>query len=155
QFMRSVRGSGKLGSDRTIDLLRAPLVLAMAVGLYAHRPARIPNTIAKLYQAMIEELLERHGFKQEAPEDSLLDYRMTDKYRFLRRFALHAVQNSGTFGDFTKPELIAYSTEIAASLEAVDDPAGLVEEIIKHSNLLTSQEHSDLYFFAHRSIQEF
>ena len=68
QFMRSVRGSGKTGANRTIDLLRAPLVLAMAVGLYAHRPTRIPNTIAKLYQAMIEEMLERHGFKQEAPK---------------------------------------------------------------------------------------
>ena len=155
QFMRSVRGSGKTGADRTIDLLRAPLVLAMAVGLYAHRPARIPNTIAKLYQAMIEEMLERHGFKHEAPEDSLLSYRMNDKYRFLRRFALHAVKNSGVFGDFTKQELVAYSAELAPSLEAVDNSAGLVDEIIKHSNLLTTQEHSDLYFFAHRSMQEF
>jgi NACHT domain len=155
QFMRSVRGSGKTGADRTIDLLRAPLVLAMAVGLYAHRPARIPNTIAKLYQAMIEEMLERHGFKYEAPEDSLLSYRMNDKYRFLRRFALHAVEKSGVFGDFTKPELVAYSAELAPSLEAVDSPAGLVDEIIKHSSLLTTQEHSDLYFFAHQSVQEF
>jgi energy-coupling factor transporter ATP-binding protein EcfA2 len=155
QFMRSVRGSGKAGTDRTIDLLRAPLVLAMAVGLYAHRPTRIPNTIAKLYQAMVEEMLERHGFKQEAPEDSLLHYRTSDKYRFLRRFALHAVQKSGQFGDFAKPELISYSAELAPSLEAVDNPAGLVEEIITHSNLLTPQEHSDLYFFAHQSIQEF
>ena len=107
----------------------------------AHRPARIPNTIAKLYHAMIEEMLERHGFKYEAPEDSLLSYRMNDKYRFLRRFALHAVEKSGVFGDFTKPELVAYSAELAPSLEAVDNPAGLVDEIIKHSNLLTTQEH--------------
>jgi hypothetical protein len=155
QFMRSVRGSGKTGADRTIELLRAPLVLAMAVGLYAHRPARIPNTIAKLYQAMIEEMLERHGFKQEAPEDSLLSYRMNDKYRFLRRFALHAVRNSGVFGDFTKLELVAYGAELAPSLEAVDNSAGLVDEIINHSNLLSTQEHSDLYFFAHQSMQEF
>jgi hypothetical protein len=155
QFMRSVRGSGRKGTDRTIELLRAPLVLSMAVGLYAHRPARIPNTIAKLYHAMIEEMLERHGFLQEAPEDTLLRFRMTDKYRFLRWFALHAVQKSGTFSDFTMPELIAFSTQLAPSLEAVEDPAGLVGEIIKHSNLLTPLEHSDLYFFAHRSIQEF
>ncbi|HLK01834.1 MAG TPA: NACHT domain-containing protein [Streptosporangiaceae bacterium] len=155
QFMNSIRASGNTGADRTIDLLRAPLVLAMAVGLYAHRPARIPNTIAKLYKAMIEEMLERHGFKQEAPEDSLLNFRMNDKYRFLRRFALTAVKNSGVFGDFTKTQLAACSAELAPSLEAVDDPRGLVDEIIKHSSLLTAQEHSDLYFFAHQSIQEF
>lgn len=155
QFMNSIRASGNTGADRTIDLLRAPLVLAMAVGLYAHRPARIPNTIAKLYQAMIEEMLERHGFKQEAPEDSLLKYRMNDKYRFLRRFALDAVKNSGVFGDFTQQELAVCSANLAPSLEAVDNSAGLVDEIIKHSSLLTAQEHSDLYFFAHQSIQEF
>jgi energy-coupling factor transporter ATP-binding protein EcfA2 len=155
QFMKSIRGSEKTDTGRTIDLLRAPLVLAMSVGLYAHRPAQIPKTIAKLYQAMIEEMLERHRFLREAPDDSLLSYRMNDKYRLLRQFAFRAAEKSGTFGDFTKRELVAFSAKLAPSLEAVDDPAGLVEEIIRHSNLLTPQEHSDLYFFAHQSIQEF
>src|SRR5262249_3383981 len=39
--------------DDKIDLLRVPLVLAMAVSLYAEAPELIPSSIGKLYQDMI------------------------------------------------------------------------------------------------------
>ena len=41
--------------DDKIDLLRVPLILAMAVSLYAEAPEFIPSTIGKLYQDMVEE----------------------------------------------------------------------------------------------------
>jgi hypothetical protein len=61
RFMRSVRDS------KTLDLLRAPLILAIAVGLYADRPTMIPSTVSELYHRMIEELLDRHSFNTTVP----------------------------------------------------------------------------------------
>ena len=49
--------------DDKIDLLRVPLILAMAVSLYAEAPELIPSTIGKLYQEMVEEMLDRHSFR--------------------------------------------------------------------------------------------
>ena len=57
--------------DEKIDLLRVPLILAMAVSLYAEAPELIPATIGKLYQDMIEEMLDRHSFRANPGEASL------------------------------------------------------------------------------------
>jgi hypothetical protein len=128
RFMRSVRES------KTLDLLRAPLILAIAVGLYADRPTMIPATIANLYRQMIGELLDRHAFRHEhRPDQNLLKFRRNDKYRLLREFALHAAQRSGNFSDFTRRDLVKFATALAPALDAVDDGAATVTEIIDHS----------------------
>ena len=44
----------------TLDLHRTPLILAMSVGLYARKAFyEIPSSIAELYRAMIDEMLDR------------------------------------------------------------------------------------------------
>lgn len=59
-FIQAVRASG------TLDLHRIPLILAMSVGLYARKDYfEIPSSIARLYRAMIEEMLDRHRFRQD------------------------------------------------------------------------------------------
>jgi hypothetical protein len=150
RFLRSVRES------KTIDLLRAPLILAIAVGLYAERPTLIPSTIAELYRNMIDELLDRHRFRHEKRTDeSLLSYRREDKYRFLRQFALFAACESGNFADFSRSDLEQFAVRLAPALDAVSDPVAMVTEIIQHSGLLTDAGHGCLWHFAHRSIHEF
>lgn len=150
RFMRSVREA------KTLELLRAPLVLAIAVGLYADRPTMIPSTISELYHRMIEELLDRHAFRHERrPDESLLMYRRTDKYRFLREFALHAARQSSNFSDFTRASLAAFGVDLAPRLEDAGDGKAMVTEIIDHSGLLCEAGHGELWHYAHRSIQEF
>jgi NACHT domain len=150
RFMRSVRES------KTLDLLRAPLILAIAVGLYADRPTMIPSTVSELYHHMIEELLDRHAFRHERrPDESLLAFRRSDKYSLLRQFALSAAETSGNFNDFTRGDLNQFAIALAPSLEAVDNPLAMVAEVINHSGLLTSLGHGNLWHFSHRSIQEF
>ena len=106
QFMKSVRAA------RTLDLLRAPLILAMTVGLYSHQPERIPSTITELYRHMIREMLDRNSFRREDPENSLNKYRMPDKYRFLRQFSLFAVETSGEFVEFTRNTLNKFADSL-------------------------------------------
>jgi hypothetical protein len=150
RFMRSVRESG------TLDLLRAPLILAIALGLYADRPTLIPSTVFELYHQMIEELLDRHAFRHEhRPDQSLLRFRRSDKYRFLREFALHAAQVSGNFADFPDADMHAFAVNLAPRLDAVGDGKAMVSEILNHSGLLSEAGHDRLWHFAHRSVQEF
>jgi energy-coupling factor transporter ATP-binding protein EcfA2 len=153
RFMKAARDA------KTLDLLRAPLVLAMAVGSYAHRPAELPATIAELYENMIREMLDRNSFRREDPENSVLRYRVSDKYRFLRQFALYAAEKTGEFGEFTRQDLDDYATVLEDQLSAVDSPPALVTEIIQRSSLLSDVGDDDedrlLFVFAHRSIQEF
>ena len=150
RFMQSVRNS------RTLDLLRAPLVLTIAVGLYADRPTMIPATVSELYHRMIEELLDRHSFRHERrPDETLLRYRRGDKYRFLRQFALGAALSSGNFADFARTDLDRFARELASDLDAVDDGRAMVSETIDHSGLLSDAGPGGLWHFAHRSIQEF
>lgn len=149
RFMKSVRDS------KAVDLLRAPLILAMCVGLYAARPTMIPSTIAELYRSMIKEMLERHSFPNDDPDDSVLVYLMRDKYRFLRQFAFNAVRKSGEFGEFTRADLVDFFGRLESTFDEVDDPKGFIAEIIKHSGLLSDVDDNGLYVFAHRSIQEF
>jgi len=150
RFMRSVRES------KTLDLLRAPLILAIAVGLYADRPTMVPSTVSELYHRMIEELLDRHAFRHERrPDASLLAYQRNDKYQLLREFALSAARESGNFADFTRAGLDRFAADLAPRLDAVDDGKAMVAEIIRHSGLLSDAGHDDLWHYAHRSIQEF
>src|ERR1700733_4304685 len=150
KFMRSVRES------KTLDLLRAPLILAIAVGLYADRPTMIPSTVSELYHRMIEELLDRHAFRHERrPDQSLLKYRRSDKYRFLREFSLYAAQDSANFADFTRADLERFGTSLAPRLDDVSNGKAMVAEVIEHSGLLSDAGHGGLWHYAHRSIQEF
>jgi hypothetical protein len=167
RFMASVRAA------RTLDLLRAPLILAMAVGLYAGQPERMPHTVTELYRQMIKEMLERNSFLSEDRENSLNAYQRRDKYRFLRRFSLIAVLNSAEFGEFTRNDLDRFARDLTSSRAQVDDALAMVTEIITRSGLLSdvSDDENDddddhdngardekdrqRFFFAHRSIQEF
>jgi hypothetical protein len=149
QFMAAIR------QDDKIDLLRAPLILAMAVGLYADRPGDIPSSIGTLYQEMITEMLNRHLFLNDRPGPRPVIYKTTDKYSFLQQFALHAARTTGTFGDFTKDQVVAYCDELKDTLDVQGKPEAFVDEIIFHSSLLSDVHHSGLFHFAHRSIQEF
>ena len=148
-FFQAVRASG------TLELHRVPLVLAMSVGLYARKDYfEIPSSIARLYQVMIEEMLDRHRFKRD-PVGAALVFLLDDKYRFLREFALHAAGGGYGFDEFSKAELIEFGRLLAPDLDAVADPIAFVEEIIQRSGLLTDVGETGTYVFAHRSIQEF
>jgi hypothetical protein len=170
--------------DDKIDLLRVPLILAMAVSLYAEAPDLIPSTIGKLYQDMVEEMLDRHSFRG-VPDDmnrlsgphahsrpvvtrhaarrrrsaqsrySLNEYQVIDKYSLLRQFALDAAKQTGGFGDFTRQSLEKFAAKCADSLNMGGQPEAFVEEIIIHSGLLVSAGPDDQWHYAHRSIQEF
>ena len=173
-----------ISEDDKIDLLRVPLILAMAVSLYAEAPELIPSTIGKLYQDMIEEMLDRHSFRANPEEASrvssaygrrrvavsrhaaqrrrnaqsrysLNEFLVFDKYSFLRQFALEAAKQTGDFGDFTRESLEKFAADRADSLNMADQPEAFVEEIITHSGLLSSVGHDDYWHYAHRSIQEF
>jgi hypothetical protein len=164
--------------DDKIDLLRIPLILAMAVSLYAETPELIPSTIGKLYQEMVEEMLDRHSFRAVPDEAdrgsgsrirgrtaqrrhntqsrySLNEYQAIDKYSLLRQFALEAAKQTGAFGDFTRQNLEKFAAKRADSLNMAGQPEAFVEEIITHSGLLTGAGRDDNWHYAHRSIQEF
>jgi hypothetical protein len=151
-FMQAVRASG------TLDLHRVPLILAMSVGLYSRKEYfEIPSSIAKLYQDMINEMLERHRFKGDLI-GSALTFQTTDKYRFLREFALHiANKNDDDFEEFSKFALIEFAKELAPDLNAVseDQTEEFVNEILERSGLLNDVAENGQYVFAHRSIHEY
>ncbi len=144
-------------TDNKIDLLRAPLILAMAVGLYAEHPEDIPSTISELYEKMIEEMLDRHSFVHDRPGTgrSLNRYKKREKHSLLRQFALYAARDTGNFGDFKKDSLLEYAESQADSLDMDGKPEAFVEEIINHSGLLSDAGREKLWHYAHRSIQEF
>lgn len=166
--------------DDKIDLLRVPLILAMAVSLYAEAPDLIPSTIDGLYKAMVREMLDRHSFRGipdgTEPEPghqsrrgarhsaqrrgaqsryNLNQYDVPDKYSLLRQFALEAAKQARGFGDFTRESLEEFAVSRVDSLNMDGRPGDFVEEIIGHSGLLTSAGRDDLWHYAHRSIQEF
>jgi hypothetical protein len=148
-FIQAVRASG------TLDLHRIPLILAMSVGLYARKDYfEIPSSIAKLYQAMIEEMLDRHRFKRD-PVGVAVTFQLGDKYRFLREFALHAALGPDGFEEFARAEIFEFARSLAPDLDAVPDSAAFVEEIIQRSGLLSDVGDVGRYVFVHRSIQEF
>lgn len=148
-FSQAVKASG------TTDLHRVPLILAMSVGLYARKDFyEIPSSIARLYQAMIDEMLDRQRFKRD-PGGGVLRFQLADKNRFLREFALHCAAEHGGFDEFRKADLIAFAIRIARDLNAVADPGAFVDEIVDRSGLLSDVGENARYVFAHRSIQEF
>lgn len=127
----------------------------MSVGLYARKDYfEIPSSIASLYQAMIEEMLDRHRFKRD-PGGSALSFQLPDKVRFLRDFALDSARRSGAFDEFNRTDLVGVARRLAANLNAVSDPDAFVGEIIERSGLLVDVGEDSRYIFAHRSIQEF
>lgn len=147
-FFNAVRASG------TLDLHRIPLILAMSVGLYARKDFfEIPGSIAKLYQTMIEEMLDRQRFKRD-PGGSALVFGVGDKYRFLREFALQRAVSTGGFDDFERKHLLECARTLAPDLDAVHDPDAFVKEIIDRSGLLSDVSEAGRYVFAHRSIHE-
>jgi len=148
-FFQAVKTSG------TLDLHRTPLILAMSVGLYAMKDYfEIPSSIAKLYQEMIMEMLDRHRFKGD-PIGAALSYQLNDKYRFLSEFALHVALEGQGFAEFTKTSIVRFGQALAPDLNDVRNPEAFVEEIIQRSGLLTYVGEPGRYVFAHRSIQEF
>lgn len=147
-YFNAVRASG------TFDLHRVPLVLAMSVGLYARKEYfDIPNSITRLYQTMIEEMLDRQRFRRD-PGGSALRFRMSDKYRFLREFAFEAARGPVGLNDFGIEELVRSARALARRLDEVDDPDGFIDEIVERSGLLSDVSESGRYVFAHRSIHE-
>jgi hypothetical protein len=141
-------------ASKILELHRTPLILAMSVGLYAPMPhPEIPSSIARLYTDMLREMLNRHNFPRD-PGGAALRFKVDDKYRFLREFSLHAAEETGQFDDFTKADLLAFATQLAPHLDKVNDPAGMVDETIDRSGLLSDVSEAT-FVFAHRSIQEF
>ncbi|MGH3941400.1 MAG: NACHT domain-containing protein [Pseudonocardiaceae bacterium] len=148
-FFQAVRASG------TLDLHRVPLILAMSVGLYARKDFfEIPNSIAKLYRSMIEEMLDRQRFKRD-PGGNALVFQVDDKYRFLREFALETALRPEGFDDFERKDLATFAQGLASHLNEVIDPHAFVKEIIDRSGLLSDVSETGRYVFAHRSIHEY
>jgi hypothetical protein len=147
-FFNAVRGSG------TLDLHRTPLILAMSVGIFARKDFYdIPNSIAKLYRTMIEEMLDRQRFKYD-PGGAAVRLPVADKYRFLREFALARALGVGGFDDFSRDELVDFARALAPSLRAVDDPSVLVAEVADRSGLVNDVSEEGHFVFAHRSLHE-
>jgi NACHT domain len=149
EFMAAVRSSG------TFELHRTPLVLAMSVGLFVRKGRyEIPRSISELYRLMVTEMLDRHRFKGEL---SSVQFRVKDKYRALREFALHAARGMIGFGEFTRRDLVDFVRPLARQLEAVSTKQvdAFVDEIVNRSGLLSDVSDSNSYVFAHRSIQEY
>jgi NACHT domain len=146
-FMNAVRVSG------TLDLHRTPLILAMSVGLYARKDFyEIPNSIAKLYRTMIEEMLDRQRFRHD-PIGAPVVLPVDDKYRFLREFALARALREG-FDDFARSDMLASATVLAPSLREARDPEALVAEVADRSGLVNDVSEAGHYVFAHRSLHE-
>lgn len=148
-FFNAVRASG------TLDLHRVPLILAMSVGLYARKDFyEIPNSITKLYQTMVEEMLDRQRFKRD-PVGSSLRFQLADKYRFLREFAHDRALSPDGFNEFRPADLLAVAQRLAPSLDAVREPEAFVNEIVERSGLLSEVSAAGGLIFAHRSIHEY
>jgi hypothetical protein len=150
-FLNAVVASG------TLDLHRIPLILAMSVGLFlSRRTEEVPGSRALLYRAMTTELLGRHNFPTD-PVTKANEFKVKDKYRFLREFALQMAQRENAFQDFTRADILKAATEIRQRLDDVDEDriADMVQEIIKRAGLLTSVSEEGAFTFAHRSIQEY
>jgi hypothetical protein len=150
EFMAALRAS-----DDILRLHRTPLVLSMSVGLYVESTSfEIPHSIAKLYDTMIREMLDRHGKESGGEANQFLG---DDKLRLLREFSLRMVQNeNGTgFGPFSRTSLIAFARRLQPMLRDVPKPQveAFIQEIIDRSGLL-SVAPEDRYEFAHPSIQE-
>src|SRR5262249_28184862 len=93
-FMDALRASAGI-----LRLHQTPLVLSMSVGLYIDRKlSEIPHSIAKLYDTMIREMLDR---SREEPGGEANTFRSDDKLRLLREFSLQMVQNDSGFGPFS------------------------------------------------------
>ena len=114
----------------------------------------IPSSIAKLYDTMIREMLDRHNFRRDHG-GAALRFQVDDKYRFLREFSLRDAERSNQFDDFTRSELLEFAKQLAPHLDAATDAVGMVSEIIDRAGLLNDVGEKSTYVFAHRSIQEY
>jgi hypothetical protein len=143
-FMAAVRASDAL------NLHRSPLVLSMSVGLYAGRENfEIPRSIAKLYDTMIEEMLNRHAFSHgDERSPAVNEFSVEDKVLLLRELSVRLAEESG-FGPFRRNTMVA----VAATLQPATRVEAFVDEVIDRSGLL-SPVSDNMYEFAHRSIQE-
>ena len=149
-FFEAIRASG------TLSLHRAPLILAMSVGMYAPRAHFLmPSSMAEFYRKMIRDMLDRRGIRYDPGGAMPLNFHTSDKERFLRRFALRTAAARPGFDEFAKEDLVRFAATLTGDLAGVGDPRAFVEEIIEHSGLLTDVGHGSRYIFAHRSIQEF
>ena len=149
EFIAAVRRSG------TFELHKTPLVLAMSVGLFARKVQyEIPHSISELYQNIVREMLDRHRFKGE---DAATRFRVKDKYRLLRAFALHAAEGEIGFGEFRRTDLVELAASMSRDLDAVrtSDVDEFVEEIITRSGMVTDVTDDAGFVFAHRSFQEY
>src|SRR5262249_16143570 len=150
-FVNAVRAAG------TMDLHRIPLVLAMSVGLFlARRTQEVPSSISLLYQAMVTELLGRHSFPTD-PTTKANEFKVRDKYRFLREFALDMAERQGSFQDFDRADIVHKASELASRLDDVptDQVEAFVAEILVRSGILNKVSEDQTFTFAHRSIQEY
>jgi len=150
-FFASIKNSG------TVDLHRVPLILTISLGLYLQLAAyEIPRSIAKFYEAMINELLIRHDFRGDQT-GSTNRYNAEDKFRFLREFAFTMAQRPDRFEDFTFEEITSFAGTMVPKMSYVRarETDEFVKEIIDRSGLLTRISDEDYYIFAHRSIQEY
>lgn len=140
-----------------IELHRVPLILTISLGLYVHLTAyEIPRSVATFYDEMIKELLRRHDFRtEEIPKANVFPY--DDKQRFLREFALDMSRRPSRFEEFTHQEIDAAVRVQAPRLASVEpqDSRRFIAEIVDQSGLLTRLSDSDVYIFAHRSVQEY
>lgn len=148
RFLDAMRASGAL------EMLRIPLMLAVSVGVYAGiESTKLPFSIGRLYETVIEEMLGRRQFGRDPPGQNL--FLAGDKYRFLREFALAAAVSPAGFGDFGYADLLSLARQRMAMLSSVTDAAAFVDEIIHRSGLLVDVSDADEYVFAHRTIQEY
>ncbi|MEH1014869.1 NACHT domain-containing protein [Micromonospora sp. CPCC 206060] len=148
-FLAAVRAA------RALHLHRNPLVLSMSVGLYASREAfEIPHSIAELYDAMIREMLGRHG-RHGGDRGGANRFFRDDKQRLLQEFSLELAEGPTGFGPFDRAAMVGLSEQLQPKLRnvAADQVPDFVDEIIDRSGLLSVVTEQS-YEFAHRSIQE-
>jgi hypothetical protein len=140
-----------------VDLHRVPLVLAMSVGLYASHPDfEIPPTVSLLYEAMIEDLLQRRE-NRLWPAGNSNTFALVDKQVFLSKFAFDTAEKAGRFDDFKRAEIAAAARQEAPSLANVPQSAveAFVDEVVNRSGLIAPVTDEGDLTFAHRSVFEY
>ena len=88
------------------------------------------RSVAQFYREMILQLLERHDFRRDTDRNTKVNqFGAQDKLRLLRRFALDAVTENGSFVDFDLDSLVAYCTMNPSTV--ADVPEDRVEDLAR------------------------
>lgn len=148
----------EIRQSNTLDLHRNPLILTISLGLYKSIPRyNIPQSIARFYEEVIRELLQRHDFRTRPYLSKRNQFPSEVKLQFLREFALQMALRTGKFDDFLETEMSAGFEALRArnARLATTECVAFLDEIIRNASLIKRISDSGIHVFAHRSFHEY